>query len=776
MRDRGAFSTCTVVFAAAALAGTLLLPVASAAPIIRNTGSSMLPAPIVQPAQFATPAMASTGGTLPRDVEVADFDGDGRTDVAAANLGPDAFTGGVAVMLGDGAGQLGAAIRTPLGFQNGAADLAPADFDQDGILDIAALEGTTGGLGPIAILLGNGDGSFALHATLANTYQGQIAAGDVNQDGNPDLVFSARQSSLVRLYVGDGTGGFSAPVVYTTSYSSWQIELADLNVDGRLDLVGASAGSPWVMLGQPGGGLGGQLHRFLPQLMGIGFTLADFDGDGLLDIALVDASGGHVSVGLGMGDGMFEQHAQYSAISQQTSSVASGDFSGDGVVDLIANNGGNVSVLLQGNGDGTFGARTFWVTGTMGLTGANLDADARLDLVAYSEDPGVVYTTLGTPSGPLLAPRGELTSVGGSLTRGDVNGDGLEDFVVGGERLSNGSIVSVLVTHLGLGAGRFGPPIESAERDNEVMEGIAALQLADVNEDGHLDAVAGLDFLYPQSENILVAFGVGDGTFAAPLELSVGDIRARIVSLAVADMTGDRHLDIVGHANGQLSVLLGNGKGVFSAPVISGSTNDRQHATLVGDFTGDEVPDVVVGIETGTEDHGRGQIRVNQGVGNGTFFLTQTQYVDSNLGGGVAGDLNGDSALDVVVSGTSGFNTGRNGMFVLLGSPPLLGGPTYYPISCGSVDAADFNRDGALDIVSECVRLTIALNPGDGTFGTTTALPNARPGPLLAADMTQDGWPDILGLIYTNTSQFTVYVNTTPPPRLRPKPPRAGRR
>src|SRR5919204_2042530 len=104
--------------------------------------------------EFVVPDLNRKASTLPADLAAGDFNADGASDVAVANLGPDVFTGGVTVILGDGTGNLGAQLFTPLGANEGAREVAAGDFNGDGATDVAVLMGTFSYPGAVRILLG----------------------------------------------------------------------------------------------------------------------------------------------------------------------------------------------------------------------------------------------------------------------------------------------------------------------------------------------------------------------------------------------------------------------------------------------------------------------------------------------------------------------------------------------------------------------------------------------------------------------------------------------
>jgi hypothetical protein len=260
-----------------------------------------------------------------------------------------------------------------------------------------------------------------------------------------------------------------------------------------------------------------------------------------------------------------------------------------------------------------------------------------------------------------------------------------------------------------------------------------------------------------------VLLGQGDGRFTNLAEYNT-DTNASNVSIAVADVTNDGNLDIICHALATLAVLPGTGNGTFGAPILSGNSTPSQTDTLVADFTGDGDLDVVAVIRTGGEDFGSGDLRLEEGAGNGTFTLVQTRSFDGNPGGAVVANLNGDARPDVAVTGTRGSNGGRTGLRVSLNANGSLGPIVFYafpPFPFGDLDAADFDLDGDVDLAGTgLASLAVALNDGSGTF-TGVAEFIASGGTRLAGDFTGDGKPDVLVLLQTNLPMLALYVNTT---------------
>ncbi len=328
----------------------------------------------------------------------------------------------------------------------------------------------------------------------------------------------------------------------------------------------------------------------------------DFNGDGKLDLAVVNSG---VSIFLGNGDGTFRAHGDYTT-GPSPAAVAVGDFNGDGKLDLaVADNGGDVNILL-GNGDGTF-------------------------------RPHVGYATGNSPS---------------SVAVGDFNGDGKLDLAVANSGASNGiSNVSVL---LGKGDGTF-----DAAVNYSAGFGANSVAVGDFNRDGRLDLVVS-NF---GTGNVSVLLGKGDGTFQTPV-----DYGAFIpVSVAVGDFNGDGKLDLAvasipsGNVGpGTVSILLGKGDGTFQS-AVDYSVGSNLAAVAVGDFNGDGKLDLAVA-------NGGGDVSILLGKGDGTFQPPVDYIADLYSYSIAVGDFNRDGRLDMAVA-----DPADSSVSILL-QPPLVSG------------------------------------------------------------------------------------------------------
>jgi hypothetical protein len=479
-------------------------------------------------------------------------------------------------------------------------------------------------------------------------------------------------------------------------------------------------------------------------------TFADLNGDGNPDLIVgvgYSASSG-LLIFLGNGGTSFQTSAGY-AMDLPVDSVAVADVNGDGKPDLIVGSGlgagGQVSVLL-GNGDGTFQPEKVVVTGTgapYAVAVGDLNGDGIPDLAFTTDAPvPIVLVALGKGDGTFLAPVSYPSNGYGSIAIGDVNGDGIPDLVASG--------ISIL---FGDGTGAF------PTRRDYVQPTSGEIVLTDFDGDGTRDIVTGVGASWILSGTaVAVLYGRRDGTFfGAPISVVPGSNVGDNVATAIesADLDGDGIPDLLyAELETGITALHGNGDGTFNA-VWQVMPHGSANSLAIGDFNGDGIPDFATDIASAVA----GVVEVFLGVGDGTFQPPMFIQVGSSLGQGnlVAADFNGDGKLDLALA-WSPYNTGINvtsSVFILLGkgdgtfgSPmTAMTAPGFFTITTG-----DFNKDGAPDVAIATdgslggtpSGVTILLGKGDGTFTAGATVPLTIVGySLVAADFNRDGKLDL---------------------------------
>jgi hypothetical protein len=230
-----------------------------------------------------------------------------------------------------------------------------ADFNGDGNQDLAF----TGGSGFVYVFLGNGDGTFQplRRFTSGGAESYSIAVGDVNGDGKPDLivtnVFTGQRKGNVSVLLGNGDGTFQPPIKIRGGPTPAQSALADFNGDGKLDMAVANTRRVNVLLGNGDGTFtrGAVLRAPLPYGI-VWIATADFNSDRKTDIAIVDVGSGHfanaVAVFSGNGDGTFQPPVTFK-VGQDPGQMVVGDFNRDGKPDIATVHyiSHHVSVLIN---------------------------------------------------------------------------------------------------------------------------------------------------------------------------------------------------------------------------------------------------------------------------------------------------------------------------------------------------------------------------------------------------------------------------------------------
>jgi hypothetical protein len=464
------------------------------------------------------PAVTYPVGAAPSAVRLSDVDGDGDLDIVASNFG----SANLSVLQNLSNGSFLPA--TTYGTGPGAGFFDVADLNGDGAVDIAV---STRSVPGISVLFNAGSGSFQPVVSFGSGPYAEIAAVDVDDDGDIDLTPVGGDA-----FLGNGSGSFApaaADPFPTPNYPS--IVSGDLDGDGDLDLaITTSAGlSTRLNLGS-GSFAPAVTTPYAPGMIGIFSVLrvGDFDGDGDLDAVVT--WNGSIFVHFNQGNGTMGP-ATTLAIGVQYWYVQLADVNGDGRPDILGVGNGQVYAAM-GTSSGPAPFAPIGGTASNGWTFADMDGDGDLDEVFSSN--GALYYSRNNGAGVL----GSIVQIAAlpnasAVSAADLDGDGLVDVV------ASVNAVNLTGSRLfkNLGAGSFAPPIALGESN-------VAPEFIDFDHDGDLDLLCNL-FDYA-----LLIENLGSFQFAPPVR--IGAARSGLTHLDL-DVDGDE--DLVGCANGGVFVL-----------------------------------------------------------------------------------------------------------------------------------------------------------------------------------------------------------------------------
>jgi len=622
-------------------------------------------------------------GSEPGELKAADINGDDWPDLAFCSENH----GNVGVVWNrEGAFPF---LEIRFDFYYGPQKFAAADLDNDGDLDFVEASGSYYG----ELLIGRNDGLGNFEITI-ETYLGSdptaMAQADIDLDGDMDLLMALRPLPTtaaetaedgygLRLLVNNGAGSFSFGGEYLTDIAVLDIAAGDLNHDGAPDLAVASGNGMHVLLNDGAGQFGGAVG-YAAGSWPVAVTLDDLDGDGDPDAAVVNYSSDNLSTFLNQGDGTFVAGNTHPTGDRPTA-LESGDLDGDGDLDLAAlNHGDNTLTLFFNAGDGAFPAvatmetlaypavlrihdlnhdnaaelligydyskyltaclndgagdlsdcRHYLLPGSsfadpFEFVVANFDADPESEIVAgsdyalnfiQSESDGALWLPLTTQY--------RMRPV--DLAVGDVDGDGDNDIVTADY---DDDCLSVVLNH--------------ANQSLEWWYAIPlddwpiAVALDDLNGDDRVDLTITTYF-----DELLVLLNQGDGTFVEAFTFNCGE---QLRLSVVFDANLDGALDIALLADTSVFLLLNDGQGNWQTageyPVFEDSRR-----LLTPDVNGDGWPDFVVLSAEGQS------VAVLLNNGDGSFAQAVAFGAPGYPDRLVGGDFDNDGDFDLIAAET----------------------------------------------------------------------------------------------------------------------------
>ncbi|MBI4906162.1 MAG: VCBS repeat-containing protein [Acidobacteria bacterium] len=583
----------------------------------------------------SVPIVASAAPDSITSLAAADFNSDGKPDLAAA-----LSSGSVVLLEGDGAFRF--QTRNPLLTRANVrnARIAVADVDGDGKQDIIAGHWAAS---YVSLYLGNGNGTFQSERVLEVCPDpAYVTVGELDRDGKPDLIVTSPSSGGPWLLPGNGDGTFRDPINFAWGWSRL-LTIGDWNHDGSPDLAGAAPDAVNLSIS-----IGSEDGTFPPpRNYPIGgdptaAISADFDGDGVSDLAVANRQTSNIGIFLGHEDGTLTSGGTLGAF--QPEAVLAGTFLGDDAPVLaVANSGTDELLLIPDPGQDTPGNVRHYPVGKFPtrVAAADFDGDGVADVAVINQNSKDLSILFGLPDGGLAAERRvALGNYPSGLAVADVNGDARPDVIA---LLPLAGTVAVL---LGRGRDGFDPPAALAAQMSSISDQIHDnFAVADFTGDGKAD------ILFGGSENGMLLFaGNGDGAFQDPV---VVDARRELLTLQAADLNGDGKPDAAAFGLNGLQVFLSSdGELRLAGAIPTGELGYSRIASLViSDWNGDGFPDAALtssvhpgfAVLMGNGDGSFQPARIFRGFSSGTASI-YPRWVTS-------ADLNRDGRKDLVLAG-----------------------------------------------------------------------------------------------------------------------------
>lgn len=344
-----------------------------------------------------------------------------------------------------------------------------------------------------------------------------IASGDINLDGYKDLAVAATDADDVRVLLNQQGTGFQAPFSIPVGRAPWFVAIADVSGDGRLDLISADTGSNAdpdtisVVIQNPDGTFASR-DIYPTGAEPRALSLADFDGDGDIDIVSANNTEFSIRVFRNRGDGKFDP-AQTLTVGTRPTGIAAGDWSGDGIPDIAVTLAGteNKVALLRNDGNANFTVIAKYPVGIapIGVVLDDFDRDHDLDLAVANENTSNVVILINDGTG--VFSNAGTYSVGAApsaIASGDLDGNGLPDLAISNQvgsnvtllmNAGNGTFVlgNTLVTGFSARAvvidqldGAGAPDIAVANRESDsitTFRNLTAAAAGDCDHNGGLD-------------------------------------------------------------------------------------------------------------------------------------------------------------------------------------------------------------------------------------------------------------------------------------------------
>ncbi len=655
-----------------------------------------------------------------RTVKSADMNNDGIPDVLSTN------SSSLSITLGLGHAQFALPVVYQIAQISVVIDVG--DIDADGNLDVVAGRSPT--RFDITIFRGNGRGALVEQESYHFPgFVGLPTLNDVDSNGTPDII--AWTEDGIASLLNDGTGSFGEPI-YSVLPVADKLRLADLNGDGRSDIVGRSPGAAGfaVAFGNGDGSFVNSTQYYGGTVAGVP-ALEDMNHDGITDIVAILESVNDIVVLTGDGTGHFVEIWRHS-FTHHPRTIAIADVNHDSNLDILAIAANGISVLL---GDGTGSHQlfsTYWPR--LGeflfpdLTLADINGDSHLDILASR---GYLGFLLGYGDGSFSAPMSYDIDAD-NIAIDDFDGDGDLDVAafdyhdisilvndhegqldltstIEVSTTSTSNMISAdlnndgdpdllwvswaqLFTMQGKEGSDFEEPVPYP-----IGSGATTLTTADHNGDGIRDVIAG------QGERLLIIPGIGDGALGALTALEMGGAVSDIGAYDI-NFDGRDELFVLNKTIGELVVLMAHEDEGWSQVAVE-TTLDVPVNLYLDDVSGDNILDVIITKS--------GQVGIHLGRGYGSFDPVAIMETEGTHPAAAISDVDGDSRVDIVLTrpndGVDTYYGLGNGQFQFGGESSFLF--VWVNGLRKSIVACDMNNDDRPDLVSfESQSISVMLN------------------------------------------------------------------
>lgn len=719
-------------------------------------GTATVHVEVTPPPNFIVPERYRPVGALSSGshLAVGDLNADGHPD-AVVSAGTS-----ISLFLGTASGSFDA----PTSFGSSSSEVAIGDLNADGQLDIVARNANN-----LNIYRNQGNATFNVSTTvpLGMISPGPIAVGDLSGDGRDDIVVGRGSGGDMVIYIQGANGTFASPVAYGATGSVVDLELADVDNNGSLDIVvGRSGAANHVLTVYRNGGAGtfgaGQ-DTFVPGAPDQ-VRVGRVNDDSAPDIVATSRDCSPPTPAFAcmfvlLGDpqalGVFAAVSAASALRGAPNSLRLVDIDGDADLDIVYAsadfNGAQTIINSSGAGPAilSFGRRYILARDVIDLAEADLDSDGAPDLLALGPTDGNLVVARGLGGGRFVAaPDTPLPQPGGAITTGNVIAGGLPEVAVAMDAQSTPAAPPIVEFYAASGD-QFVRQGSAVALDTHVTPptSIAVGDLQD--RAGGADIAVGSDVAAGMMGTINAELLLATTTpgIYTPRPISIVDRPVSVTIAPVVNTGLDQAIFAIRGPTCGARIYNGSGSQVDLLSVGSGVANTS--GVAVGDLDGDAIMDVVVA------NPGTSNVTLFRADGMGGFLPPENYNALTAMAGVAIGPINRDSANDLIGIGSTVSLLTANASF-------RFDSPTTWPVGSGAITrriiSGDYNHDGYADVVvllSSDQAVYLLGRAQGGFFPAEGIAVGPAPSDLATADLDGDGLLDIV-VSHRGISGFTT--------------------